>query len=88
MYLCKHQGTYWIYKPLLLEYPWKWPKIGGGGGVAAFVDEKFDHLVKVIPNKNEDYIWIKIKKEFCGETEDISIGTFYVTPAKMKRIQN
>ena len=61
----------------------KGPKIGGG--LAIFVKEKFEHLVQVIPNKNEDSIWIKIKKEFCGETEDIYIGTFYVSPTKNEK---
>ena len=50
-----------------------------------FVKEKFEHLVQAIPNKNEDTIWIKIEKEFCGETDDIFIGTFYVSPAKNEK---
>ena len=49
----------------------KGPKIAGGLGV--FVREEIDHLVQVVPNNNEDSIWIKLKKEASNEKEDIYI---------------
>ena len=39
----------------------KGPKIAGG--IAVFVKEEIIHLVQVLENKNEDSIWVKIKKE-------------------------
>ena len=45
-----------------------------------FIKQNLEHIVQVVPNKNEDSIWIKIKKESCGENNDIYIGTFYVSP--------
>ena len=56
----------------------KGPKIGGGIGV--FVKEKYVGIVDLVPNKNPDSIWIKIKKELCDEPEDVYIGSFYVSP--------
>ena len=50
------------------------------GGLAVFAEEHIAHLVQVMPNKNEDSNWVKLKKELCGEREDIFIGTFYVSP--------
>ena len=58
----------------------KGPKIAGG--LAVFVKEEFSHLVKCVPNNNNDSIWIKIKKEKIKETEDIYIGTTYLSPAQ------
>ena len=62
----------------------KGPKIAGGIGV--FVKEDSKHLVQVIPNKNQDSIWIKIKKEFCDENEDIFLGSYYVSPEKKTEV--
>ena len=45
-----------------------------------FVREEVNHLVKLVENKNEDSIWIKIKKEKFNGKDDIFIGTFYVSP--------
>ena len=60
----------------------KGPKIAGGIGI--FIKEELKHLVQVSPNKNQDSIWIKIKKKFCNENEDIFLGSFYVSPEKRK----
>ena len=38
----------------------------------------------MLPNENQDSIWVKIKKETCGEPEDIIIGSFYVSPEGKK----
>ena len=40
----------------------KGPKIAEGLGV--FVTKDMEHLVQVVPNKNEDSIWIKLKKGY------------------------
>ena len=37
-----------------------------------------------MPNENQDSIWVKIKKEPCGEKEDIFLGSFYVSPEGKK----
>ena len=56
----------------------KGPKIAGGIGV--YIKEKYVDIIELMPNKNPDSIWIKIKKEACGEPEDIFIGSYYVSP--------
>ena len=58
------------------------PKIGGGIGI--FVKEDFEHLIQLVPNENQDSIWVKIRKELCGEKEDIFVGSFYVSPKGKK----
>ena len=39
-------------------------------------------LVSEVEIKNEDSIWLKIKKEKSGEHEDIFIGLLYISPSK------
>ena len=56
----------------------KGPKISGGIGI--FVKEEYKHLIQVVATENQNSIWVKIKKEFCGENEDIFLGSFYVSP--------
>ena len=53
------------------------PKIAGGIGV--FVKEKYVGIIDLVPNKNPDSIWIKIKTESCNEPDNIYIGSFYVS---------
>ena len=60
----------------------KGPKIAGG--IAVFVKNKYKDLIELMPNKNADSIWVKIKKEKCGEVDDIFIGSFYVSPGSGK----
>ena len=60
----------------------KGPKIAGGIGI--FVKEAYQHLVQVIPNDNQDSIWLRIKKEACDEPEDIFLGSFYISPEEKK----
>ena len=59
----------------------KGPKIPGG--IAVFVREEIYHLVKVVENKNEDSIWIKISNE-NSDGENVYLGTFYVSPDNSK----
>ena len=56
----------------------KGPKISGG--IAVFVKKEVAHIVKYIPNDNEDSIWIKLSKEATGEENDIYVGTCYLSP--------
>ena len=65
-------------KQKIREKNFKGPKIAGGLGF--FVKKDIDHLVQVVPNKNDDSIWIKLKKELYNEKDDIYIGTYYVSP--------
>ena len=60
------------------------PKISGGIGI--FVKEEYKHLIQEIPNKNQDSIWIKIKREACDELEDIFLGSFYISPEGKKSV--
>ena len=55
--------------------------VGGGGG--RVVKKEIEHLVQVIPNDNEDSIWIQINKGLINEKDDIYIGTYYVSPYNM-----
>ena len=59
---------------------YKGPKIAGG--LAVFVKNEISHMVKCVPNDNNDSIWIKIKKEETKELEDIYIGTTYLSPTQ------
>ena len=60
----------------------KGPKISGGIGI--FIKENFKNLIQTVSNKNQDSVWIKIKKELCDEKEDIYIGSFYFSPEGKK----
>ncbi len=63
----------------------KGPKISGG--IAIFIKNKYEDMIEPIPNKNPDSIWVKIKKEKCGEIGDIFIGSFYVSPGNKRSAQ-
>ena len=54
------------------------------GGIGLFVRQEISHIVQVVPNKNKDSIWIKIKKEFLQESHDVYIGTYYGSPPNQK----
>ena len=51
-----------------------------GGGIAVFVRNEIKHMIKFVPNTNQESIWIKIKKEEIEEAHDIYIGTVYISP--------
>ena len=69
-------------KQKIREKKFKGPKIAGG--IAVFVREEMNHLVQVVENKNEDSIWIKIKKENFDGKNDLYIGTYYISPDNSK----
>ena len=52
------------------------PKIAGGLGV--YVRKEVIDLIELVPNSCDDSIWVKIK------SEDIFIGTYYVSPQYSK----
>ena len=54
----------------------------GSGGLAVFIKPSLLKYVLPINNTNENSIWIKIKKEIFGWTNDIFIGTVYLPPRK------
>ena len=58
------------------------PKMHGGIGV--FVRHELSHIVQHVPNKNEDSIWIKMKKDIIGTEEDLYLGTYYFRPENSK----
>ena len=47
-------------KQKIREKSHKGPKIAGGIGI--FVKDEYKHLIQAMPNKNQESIWIKIKK--------------------------
>ena len=69
-------------KQKISEKKFKGPKIAGGLGL--FVKTEIAHLVEAVPNKNDDSIWIKLKKGATRNSEDIFIGTYYVSPPNAK----
>ena len=48
-------------KQKIREKKHKGPKIAGGIGI--YVKEKYLNIIELMPNKNPDSIWIKIRKE-------------------------
>ena len=56
----------------------KGPKISGG--IAVFAKKEISHMVRLVPNDNEDSIWVRLPKESTGEVNDIYIGTCYISP--------
>ena len=59
----------------------KGPKIGGG--IAVFSKENIFDSAHVVPNTDENSIWIKLKKN-CPDSKDLFIGSYYVSPANKK----
>ena len=57
------------------------PKIGGG--IAVFAKENIFDSTHVVPNTNENSVWIKLKnKSPIGS--DLFIGSYYISPAGKK----
>ena len=56
-------------------------------GLAVFVKNYLQKSVQVIPNKNEDSIWIKLNQNRYNEEDDIYIGTLFMSPIN-KRNKN
>ena len=57
------------------------------GGIALFANESIFDSTHVVPNDNEDSIWIKIKKGSPSE-KDLYIGSYYVSPENKKSKEN
>ena len=56
------------------------------GGIAVFVKQDLieTKAVTEVKRPGENVLWLKIKKEFLGEHEDIFIGTVYFSPQTKK----
>ena len=52
------------------------------GGIAVFAKAHLANMFNAIKNNNTDSVWVKLKKEFTGEENDIFIGTWYISPHK------
>ena len=57
------------------------------GGLSVFVKQDLCHIVKYVPNINSDSIWVKIKKRGNWGSQDLYLGTVYLSPAT-KAIKN
>ena len=69
-YVCKKQK--------IREKTTKGPKISGGIGV--FVKRHLSHLVEVAHNENKDSIWVILKPALTQKSQDVYLGTYYVSP--------
>ena len=54
------------------------------GGLAVFCKEDIKEYVNPVKSKNENILWVNIKKEFTGLGKDIYLGTLYFTPSGNK----
>ena len=72
---------YKILKQKIRKKEHKGPKIGGG--IAVFVKENLLDLAHVVPNTNENSIWIKMKRK-SNKGKEIFIGSYYVSPENKK----
>ena len=59
----------------------KGPKIGGG--IAVFIKDDLFDLAHVVPNNNDNSIWIKLQKK-NSKSKDLYIGSYYVSPENKK----
>ena len=69
-----------LIKQQIRETKHRGPKISGG--LALFVKNDLQHAVTEVKTKNEDSIWIKIQRDINKTSEDIYIGTYYISPAR------
>ena len=72
---------YKLLKEKIRKKTHKGPKIGGG--IAVFAKENIFDSIHVVPNNNENSIWIKIKKKTSND-KDLLIGSYYVSPENQK----
>ena len=73
---------YKLVKQKIRKKTHKGPKISGG--IAVFAKIKISDLVHVLPNTNENSIWIRIEKKSTND-KDLFIGSYYVSPEKQKK---
>ena len=71
---------YHLIKQKIRKKMHKGPKISGG--IAIFARNDVKSYFKHIPNKHDDLIWVKLKKEMSGKKNDIYICTSYISPSK------
>ena len=49
------------------------------GGIAIFAKHEIANIAELYESKNNDLVWIKIKKQFCNYPKDIYIGSVYLS---------
>ena len=49
------------------------------GGIAIFAKHEIANIAEICESKNNDLVWIKIKKQFCNYPKDIYIGSVYLS---------
>ena len=57
----------------------------GSGGIAIFAKNTIAEFIVPQNNNHLDALWVKVKKEKTGETDDIFICTVYLSPNKNKQ---
>ena len=72
---------YQLLKQKIRKKTHKGPKISGG--IAVFSKENIFDSTHVIPNTNENSVWIKLKNR-SPDIKDLFIGSYYVSPANKK----
>ncbi len=75
---------YKLLKQKIRKKEHKGPKISGG--IAVFAKEAIFDSTHVVPNTNENSIWVKVKNR--SDKKDIFIGSYYVSPENKKRKQD
>ena len=80
---------------VLLEYKnrKKTSQNTSSGGLAMFVRHAIKKIVHTIETGNQDIIWLKMDKKYIDSSNDIYIGTSYISPhkgklAESKKLQN
>ena len=58
------------------------------GGIAVFAKKEISKILRPVETGNQDIIWLKMNKDDSGLTNDIYIGTAYISPQKGKQIES
>ena len=58
------------------------------GGIAIFTKHSISKIVHYVETENQDTIWLKLNKIDTGLTNDIYIGTSYISPHKGKQVES
>ena len=76
---------YRLLKQKIRKKTHKGPKISGG--IAVFAKENLFDSTHVVPNTNENSIWIQLKGGSVGG-RDLFVGSYYVSPENKKSKHN
>ena len=80
-----HIPGYKLLKHKIRSKTHKGPKISGG--IAAFAKENLEQSINVVPDTDENSIWVKIKSKNVS-VSDLYIGTYYISPKTRKNNTN